>query len=126
LFDDLIVKGEYIMKKSKAIPVVVLLVSLICGCNDNASLYINGPSHYRVKLETVLQADERYISILVGSGNGQTAGEAILAATQNVSEQQSAKGWSSYDLRMLQQTCDPTPDGYRCNQLNLVFEKPLR
>ncbi len=112
------------MKKSKAIPCFVLFVSLICGCNHNSSVYIKGPDNYRVKLESVLQADERYISILIGSGNGQTAGEAILAATQNVSEQQNAKGWSSYDLRMLKQTCDPTPDGYRCNQLNLVFEKP--
>ncbi len=118
------VKGEYIMRISRAISVFVLLVSLLCGCRQNSSLYIHGPNNYRVKLNTVLQADERYISILIGSGTGQTADEAILVATRNVSEQQNAKGWDSYDLRMLQQTCNPAPDGYRCTQLNLVLEKP--
>ncbi len=44
-----------------------------------------------MKLNTVLQADERYISILIGSGTGQTADEAILETTKNVSEQQTAK-----------------------------------
>ena len=112
------------MKISKAMSFLVLLLSLLCGCSHHSSLYIHGPNNYRVKLDTVLQADERYISILIGSGTGQTADEAILAATRNVSEQQNAKGWDSYDLRMLQQTCNPTPDGYRCTQLNLVFEKP--
>ena len=112
------------MKISRAISVFVLLVSLLCGCKHNSSLYIHGPNNYRVKLNSVLQADERYISILVASGNGQTANEAIMDATRNVSEQQNAKGWDSYDLRLLQQTCSPSSDEYKCTQLNLVFEKP--
>ncbi len=110
--------------RTTALAFLLLLASLISGCGRNSSLYISGPHNYRVKLKTVLQADERYISILIGSGTGQTAGEAILSAAKNVSEQQSAKGWSSYDLRMLQQTCDVMSEEYRCTQLNLVFERP--
>lgn len=118
-----IVKGVCFMKTRtiKCASLLLVLFSMLCGCS---TIYIEGPDNYRIKLNRVLQADERYISILSGSGTGKTVGEAILSATENASKQQSAKGWNSYDLRLLQQNCEHTSDGYMCTQLNLVFERP--
>lgn len=117
------------MRPRQGLPFIILgIVLLSCsGCDHmggKSSLYINGPENYRVRLDTVLQSDERYISILIGSGIGQTHSQAILAAAKNVADQQEALGWDTYDLRLLKQSFKDISDGYECHQLHLVYEKP--